>query len=147
MLQLVKVDPSNDDWRAGLADVEVRLGTAEQGLGKADGAALSTKGVATLKEMGQKHSDTVFILDMEIDALLTARPIALRDPKLAVEVAEHEVLLTRRHEPRALLSLAEAYRAEGRIEEAHAAAREGLALLLPGTPHSCTRTLLNLAAK
>jgi tetratricopeptide (TPR) repeat protein len=55
-LQLLRVNPSNDDWRAGLADVEVRLGTAEQELGKPEGAAaLSSAGVAALKEMAQKH--------------------------------------------------------------------------------------------
>ena len=148
MLQLLKVDPSNDDWRTGLADVEVRLGTAQQELGIAGGgAALSSAGVATLKSMAGKHPDTVLTLDMDIAALLNARPNALRDAKLAVERAEHQALLTRRHQPKVLLSLAEAYRAAGRTEDARAAAREALALFPPGTHRSCTQKLLEIQEK
>lgn len=148
VVQLLKVDPSNDEWRAGLADVEVRLGTEEQELGGADGAAaLTAAGVMTLKDMALKHPDTVLTLDMEISAVLNARPIALRDPKLAVQAAEHEALLTLRHQPSVLHWLAQAYRAAGRIDEAHAAAREGLALFSSGTPRSRTRKLLELEEK
>jgi tetratricopeptide (TPR) repeat protein/predicted Ser/Thr protein kinase len=148
MLQLLKVDPSNDDWRAGLADVDVRLGTAQQELGNVDGAAaLTSAAVATLKTMAEKHPDTVFTLDMEISALLNARPLALRDPKLAVERAEHEALLTSRHQPRVLLSLAQAYRAAGRIQDARASARAGLALFPIGAPRSFTARLLEMQEK
>ena len=98
--------------------------------------------------MAAKHPDLILILDMEIDALLTARPTTLREPKLAVEAAEHEALLTRRHQPSVLLSLAEAYRSAGQIERARAIAREGLALLPPASPTeaspSRTRKLLEL---
>jgi tetratricopeptide (TPR) repeat protein len=149
VLQLLKMDPSNDDWRSALADVEVRLGTAGEELEKPEGAAeVSSAGVATLKEMAQKHPDTLLTLDMEIGALLNARPIALRDPKLAVQTAEHEAQLTRHHQPSVLLSLAQAYRATRRIEAARATAREGLALLPSAprakTPCSRTRKLLEL---
>ena len=101
-----------------------------------------------LKEMAQKHPDTLLTLDMEIGALLNARPIALRDPNLAVETAEHEAQLTRHHQPSVLLSLAQAHRAAGRIEAGRATAREGLALLPAAprakTPCSRTRKLLEL---
>jgi len=126
----------------------VRLGTAQQELGNVDGAAaLTSAAVATLKTMAEKHPDTVFTLDMEISALLNARPLALRDPKLAVERAEHEALLTRRHQPRVLLSLAQAYRAAGRIQDARASARKGLALFPIGAPRSFTARLLEMQEK
>jgi eukaryotic-like serine/threonine-protein kinase len=149
LVELLRVNPANDNWKAALADVQVRLGTAAQDLGRTDAPAMrSTAGVATLKEMAAKHPDLILILDMEIDALLTARPTTLREPKLAVEAAEHEALLTRRQQPGVLLSLAEAYRSAGQIERAHATAREGLALLPPAPPSgaspSRSRTLLEL---
>ena len=138
MVQLLKVNPANDDWKAAFADVQVRLGTSEQELGnEADAAALSASGVATLKEMADKHPDMILTLEMETAALLTAEPRALRDPKLAVAAAQHQALLTRRHQPDVLLSLAQAYRSAGQIEAARATAREALALL-PSTPHAGT---------
>ena len=152
LIQLLKVNPSNVEWRAALADLQVRLGTTQQELGKVDGAvAMSAAGVATLKEMAQKHPDMVLTLDMEIDALLAARPTSLRDPKLAIASAEREADLTRRHQPGVLLSLAQAYRAAGQVEQARATAREALALL-PASPHagaplSRSRKLLEIEEK
>ena len=129
MLQLLKMNPKNDDWRAALADVQVRLGTAEQELGDANGsAALSATGLATLKELAAKHADTVLILDHEVAALLSVKPVVLRDPRLAIVVAEREALLTKRQEPGVLLSLAQAYRLAGQSERARAVVLEGLAL-------------------
>jgi tetratricopeptide (TPR) repeat protein len=129
MLQLLKVNPANDDWKAALADVQVRLGTAEQELGDANGsAALSAAGLATLKELAATHANTVLILDHEVAALLSVKPVALRDPHLAIAVAEQEALLTKRQDPGVLLSLAQAYRLVGQSERARAVVREGLAL-------------------
>jgi hypothetical protein len=108
-------------------------------------------GLATLKELGAKHADTALILGDEVSALLRAKPASLRDPLLAIAVAEREVLVTKRREPDALLGFAQAYRAAGKIEQARAAAREGLALLpqAPGNQASLTRLgrLLELQAE
>lgn len=149
-LQLVKQNPANDDWKAGLADVQVRLGTAERQL-KSSGHAdkLSASGLATLKELGAKHPDSPWMLNYEIAALLSIEPLALRDPKLAIACAEREALLTKRKQPGALLSVAQAYRAARQMEPARAAAKEGLALLPPlsaGAPMSRTRRLLEFEA-
>src|ERR1019366_804634 len=66
-IQLLKDNPSNDDWKAQLADVQVRLGTAEQNLGASDDSAqLSATGLATLKELAARHSDSVLILDTAV---------------------------------------------------------------------------------
>jgi serine/threonine protein kinase len=150
-LQLLKQNPSNDDWKASLADVQVRLGTIEQTLGSSEAsAALSATGLATLEELAAKHPDSVLILDMEVAALLNVKPRTLRDPPLAIGCAEREALLTKRNQPGVLLSTAQAYRAAGQIEKASAAASEGLALLPAvnsGAARTRTRTLLELEAE
>jgi tetratricopeptide (TPR) repeat protein len=146
--QLLKQNPSNDDWKASLADVQVRLGTIEQTLTPSnDSAALSATGLATLRELAAKHPDSVLILDMEVAALLNVKPQTLRDPSFAIGCAEREALLTKRKQPGVLLSTAQAYRAAGQIEKASAAASEGLALLPAmnsGVAMTRTRTLLEL---
>jgi eukaryotic-like serine/threonine-protein kinase len=142
MHDLLKMNPANDDWKAALADVQVRLGTAEQEVGNAEGAAaLCATGVATLKELAAKHADTALILDHEVAALLRAKPVTLRDSLLAITAAEREALVTKRREPDALLWVAQAYRMGGKIDQARAAAKEGLALLpqSPGNQASSSR--------
>jgi eukaryotic-like serine/threonine-protein kinase len=150
-IQLLKENPSNDDWKVQLADVQLRLGTAEQNLNASgDSAALSAMGLATLKELAAKHPDSILILDDELANLLTVKPLTLRDPRLAIACAEHEALLTKRKKPHVLLSVAQAYRSAGQIEQASAAAGEGLALLpaeSAGTPTTRTRKLLQLEAE
>src|SRR6185437_11577291 len=145
-LQLLKQNPSNDRWKAALADVEVRLGSAESELHMSSEAEkLSANGLATLKDLAAKQPESVSTIDYEVAALLTVKPLTLRDPKLAIESAEREAALTRRREPGVLLSVAQAYRSAGQIEHARATANEGLALLppvRPGTPISRTRKLL-----
>ena len=148
MLQLLKVDPSNDDWKSALADVQVRLGTALQQLGTSgNSAALSATALSTLKMLGAKHPESVLILDAEVAGLLTAQPARLREPALAVACAEREAMLTKRKEPDVLQSLASAYRSAGQIERSITIAKEGLALLPPRSernPASRIRRLLEL---
>jgi tetratricopeptide (TPR) repeat protein len=150
-LRLLNENPSNDDWKVQLADVEVRLGTAEQTLStSADSALLAAKGLATLKELAAKHPDSVLILDDELMNLLTVKPLTLRDPPSAIATAEREALLTKRKKPRVLLSVSLAYRSAGQIQKACAAAGEGLALLPASnaeTRMTRTRKLLELDAE
>ena len=87
------------------------------------------------------------ILDSEVGALLSVKPLTLRDPHLAIACAEHQALLTRRKEPGVLHSVAQAYRFAGQIEKARAVAAEGLALFapaVPGAPIPRMRKLLEL---
>jgi tetratricopeptide (TPR) repeat protein len=150
-IQLLKDNPSNDDWKAQLADVQVRLGTAEQNLGASDDSAqMSATGLATLKELAARHPDSVLILDTAVSDLLNVKPLTLQDPFLAVASAEREALLTKRQKPGVLLSLAQAYRSAGQLEKARAVAYEGLALLPPvaaGTPMPRARKLLEAEAE
>ena len=150
MLQLLKVDPSNDDWKAALADVQVRIGTALRQLGTSDDSvALSATALSNLRMLGAKHPESVLILDAEVAGLLTAEPARLREPALAVACAEREAMLTKRKEPDVLQSLARAYRSSGQSERSVATAKEGLALLPAvrgGNPVPRTRRLLELEA-
>ena len=150
-LRLLKQNPSNDEWRVALADVQVRLGTAEQNLQIAsDSAELSATGLATLKDLATKHPDSIYLVDYEVAALLTVKPVTLRDSALAIACAEHEAMLSNRKQPRVLLSVAEAYHAAGQIDKARVVANEGLVLLPiasmgPQLPR--TRQLLEHEAK
>ena len=147
-VQLLKQNPSNEDRKASLADVQVRLGTAETELQTSDDAEkLAATGLVTLTGLAAKHPDSVWMLDFAVAALLTVKPATLRDPKLAIVCAEREALLTKRKQPSALLSVAQAYRSAGLNKQARTAAKEGLALLpfvSASAPIPRTRKLLEL---
>lgn len=147
-VQLLKQTPSNEDRKASLADVQVRLGTAETELQTSgDAEKLAATGLVTLTGLAAKHPDSVLMLDFAVAALLTVKPATLRDPKLAIVCAEREALLTKRKQPSALLSVAQAYRSAGLNKQARTAAHEGLALLpfvSASAPIPRTRKLLEL---
>lgn len=147
-VQLLKQNPSNEDRKASLADVQVRLGTAETELQTSgDAEKLAATGLVTLTGLAAKHPDSVWMLDFAVAALLTVKPATLRDPKLAIVCAEREALLTKRKQPSALLSVAQAYRSAGLNKQARTAAHEGLALLpfvSASAPIPRTRKLLEL---
>ena len=150
-VQLLKQTPSNEDRKASLADVQVRLGTAETELQTSgDAGKLAATGLVTLTGLAAKHPDSVLMLDFAVAALLTVKPATLRDPKLAIVCAEREALLTKRKQPSALLSVAQAYRSAGLNKQARTAAHEGLALLpfvSASAPIPRTRKLLELEAE
>jgi tetratricopeptide (TPR) repeat protein len=150
-VQLLKQTPSNEDRKASLADVQVRLGTAETELQTSgDAEKLAATGLVTLTGLAAKHPDSVLMLDFAVAALLTVKPATLRDPKLAIVCAEREALLTKRKQPGALLSVAQAYRSAGLNKQARTAAHEGLALLpfvSASAPIPRTRKLLELEAE
>jgi serine/threonine protein kinase len=73
------------------------------------------------------------LLDLAFQAFTHVKPESLRDNTLALRIAERGVVLTHRKAPSWLLSLAEAYQAQGRTAEAVATSKEGLALL-PSDP-------------
>jgi hypothetical protein len=100
--------------------------------------------------MVEKDPESLFILDLALEAILKVEPASLRDPRLAVKWAERGVALSHRKIPRWLLSLAQAYRDLGQIEKGRAAAREGLALLpilQPGATKPRIRRLLEIESR
>jgi len=143
--RLVVLDPGNPGWVTNLAYDEVMAGTLAQDLpARAQGARWSAAGIATLKARAQDKDASIPTLDHATSALLSVRPEHLRNPGLAVQFAERLVALTRRRKPGFLLSLAEAYHAQGRTDLASATAREGLALLPPDQPGAVRSRLRRL---
>jgi tetratricopeptide (TPR) repeat protein len=142
--------PGNPDRQAELANVEVRLGSVRQLLGKGgDSVAMVRSGLAMLKTAAAREHASPMVLDMVATAWLAAQPASLRDPKFTLAIAERGTAMTHRKAPAWMLTLVEAYRAAGQPEKARAAAEEGLALLprtAPGQPKSRLRRLFELAA-
>ena len=131
----LKQQPSNDSWRAAMADAQVRLGSIKAELHPGpDSVAISRKGLATFIEMAGKDTATPALLGHAAVALVRVKPASLRDPLLAVACAERAVSATHRTTPALLLALSRAYQAAGQIEKGRTAARDGLALLAPVPP-------------
>jgi tetratricopeptide (TPR) repeat protein len=151
MEKILKQDPSNDNWNAGLADAQVRIGTIESELHAAgDSGALAKKGLAAMRELVKKDQVSPMILDQAANAFLTVEPASLRDPQFALSCAEREVALNHRETPSLLLTLAQADRASGQIDKSRATANEGLALLpslQPGSVKPNIRKLLEIQAQ
>jgi len=147
----LKKEPSNDAWRAVMADVQVRLGGIQSELhSAADPTALSKQGLATIREIAGKDAASPAILDQAANAFVKVEPGSLRDLKFAIACAEREVAMSHAKIPSPLLTLAQAYRASGQIEKGRATAQRGLALLPPPPPGSVKpnlRKLLEEASK
>jgi tetratricopeptide (TPR) repeat protein len=148
---LVALHPDNQGWVAELAHKQVVAGSLKQGKEPVgDRAALAAGSLASLRRIAQADDASIPILDNATTALLTVRPVRLRDPELAVRFAERLVAQTQHRKPSFLLSLAQAHRAAGQAARARATATEGLALLPPPQPEvvkSRLRRLLELEAR
>ena len=148
---MLKQDPSNESWKVNLASAQVHLGTIEQQLHMSgDAAALSKKGMTTLREIAASSQASPYILDQATSAAIMVEPIELRDPKFAVQTAERGVAISHRKTASWLLTLAQAYRADGQTAKSIATAQEGLKLLptvKPGTPKPRMRKLLESVAQ
>jgi tetratricopeptide (TPR) repeat protein len=148
---LVALHPDNQGWVAELAHKQVVASSLKQGLDPVgDHAAKAAGSLASLRRFALASDASIPILDNATTALLTVRPVRLRDAELAVRLAERLVAQTRHRKPSFLLSLAQARRAAGQAARAHATALEGLALLPPPQPEvviSRLRRLLELEAR
>ena len=130
--RLVRRDPDNRSWMLTLAYQRTVLGTLLQTRAPQDsGIPLAKTGLATLIDYASRPDASVNTLDQATAARLTVTPLALRDAHWSVACAERLVALTHRRKPAFLLTLAQAYRADHRIDKAIAAAKEGLSLLAP----------------
>ncbi|WP_306601857.1 serine/threonine-protein kinase [Geothrix sp. 21YS21S-2] len=143
--RLVVLDPGNQGWVTNLAYDEVMAGTLAQDLPlRAQGAQWSASGIAVLKARAQEKDAAIPTLDHATSALLSVRPEHLRNPGLAVQFAQRLVAISRRRKPDFMLSLAEAYHAQGRLDLARSTAKEGLALLPPVQPGAVRSRLRKL---
>ena len=143
---LARADPAKQPVALPLAYDQVLDGSLRQRFNRG-GGPMAAAGLATLRQAAQAGDASVQALDLATAALLQVLPKGLRNPGLAIQFAERLAARTHRRKPDFLLWLAQAYRAGGRIEEARAAAREGLALLpAPGAGRSRLRRLLERSA-
>jgi serine/threonine protein kinase len=127
---LLQVQPANTYWRSTLGFLLVRMSLQQGALHNTPEAQeLAAKGVALLKEVGQRQNAQGFELDSAATGLIIVEPVRLRDPGLAVELAERMVESSHHQKAGFLLTLANSYRAAGQVDKARQAAKEGLALL------------------
>jgi len=148
--KLVKVDKSNQNWEVQLAYERAELGTLEVADGDPGGAAMSAAGIAALREATARPDVSPHTLDLATAARMNVLPKSLQDTALNVRDAEHMVALTQRKKAGYLITLAEAYRADGQKAKSIAVAKEGLALLPavpPGVPIPRSQKVLADLAK
>jgi eukaryotic-like serine/threonine-protein kinase len=153
---LLKVNSANSTWKMNLAYEQVFVATLEQthgdqrDTGHAGVIQRASTAIALLKESAADPAATVDTLDHAASAMLTVLPVRLRDAAVAVRFATHLVDLVHRKKPDFLLTLSQAYRADGQTSLAVATAKEGLALLpapTPGATPSRTYRLLSVATR
>jgi tetratricopeptide (TPR) repeat protein len=149
--RMLKQDPSNENWRTVQADAQVRLSAVQAALHTPEASQdLAKTGIAAMRDLTRNDHASPMTLDQAANAFLKVAPASLRDPQYAVACAERAVALSHRRTPSLLLTLAEAYRAEGQKEKSRATANEGLALLpaaLPGSMKPRIRKLLEIQAR
>ena len=149
--RLIKLTPKDIDLEAELASAQIRIGTVAHLLHeKGDWSPRSKAGLTVLRNAAGKDKASPMVLDLAVTAFLQAEPSSLRDPQFALGYAERGVTLTHRKTPAWLLSLAQAYRAAGQVQQSCATANEGLALLpavQPGAAKSRIRKLLEREAR
>jgi serine/threonine protein kinase len=145
---LLQIEPDNDSWRATQGLVLVRMSVQQSALHQPQKALESaTKGVAILKAVGKRQNAPGFDLDAAATGLIIVMPARLREPSLAVELANRMVEKSHHQKPGFLLTLAQAYRMSGQAEKARAAANEGLALLPVATTTVPSRVRKQLQAE
>ena len=141
---LLQPKPDNLYWRSTLGLLFVRMGIQQTTLHQTQEALESArKGLTILKAVAEEQNAQGFDLDAVATGLTKVMPARLRDPQLAVECAERMVKMSHHQKPGFLLTLARAYRAAGEFEKAHAAAKEGLALLPAITPKTVSSRIRN----
>lgn len=132
--EILRVEPHNANWESKLGTVLIDIGRQQRALHRESGSLeVAQKGLAMLKEIAQRPDAQSYQLFDAANGLITVEPASLREPALAVKYAERIVEGSFYHNPEFLLTLAEAYRADGQTAKARAAAKTGLGLLPPET--------------
>ena len=129
--RLLAIEPKEIRFKTALDAVQVKLGTVRYRLHRQESEQKMTAALAELKKDAVGEGASSMILDLVVTTFLQVEPSTLRDPAFALSQAKRGAELTHHKAPGWLLSLAEAYAATGRNEEAHLAAEEGLKLLPP----------------
>jgi eukaryotic-like serine/threonine-protein kinase len=149
--QILQLAPSQAGWKPVLADVELRLNTAKMALGVLPlSAAQMDAFLAEILKPAESPQASASDIDLAVRALMLTKVAALRNPSLAVRLAERGVDLTHRREANYFLLLARAQRDDGQPDAASVTAGRGLELLPPavvGEPPSRLRRLLEAQLK
>jgi serine/threonine protein kinase len=128
--RMLKLTPSNENWKAGLAYAQMKAGAMGMELhDPGDPAALSRKGVNALRELALNPEASPMVLDFATHAALDAEPVELRDPAFGLKCAERVAALSHRRTASILLLLAQAYKATGQMQKARDVIHEALALM------------------
>ena len=129
LTKLVSLEPNNRSWRAAQAYQQVLLGGLQQKYaGTVGDLKQAAIGYATLMSEATWPEANIDVLQMATLAGFAA-PKELRHVQATVAYAQRLVAGTQRQDPRHLLLLAKALRADGQRAAAVAAAKDGLALL------------------
>jgi tetratricopeptide (TPR) repeat protein len=149
--RMVRQDSANPQWKGLQANGQVRLGLDREaaGLAGANDTLIAT-GLATLKDLAGKETNSALLISQATKVLVRLEGTRFADPAFTLASAERGASLTQRKIPEWLLALAQAYRANGQVEKARAAAKQGLALLPPlraGDPKCRVRRLLEAQEK
>ncbi|MEO6922330.1 MAG: hypothetical protein ABI142_00760, partial [Bryocella sp.] len=144
--QILKLAPSQEEWKPTLANVQLRLNAAHVSLGlpSLSDAEISAAVSETVKAAASPHSSASDV-DTAVNALLSIKDPALENPPIAVQMAERGVSLTHQQEASYMLLLARAQRNNQQARLAAATASRGLKLLptvVAGQNHSRLRRLL-----
>jgi hypothetical protein len=151
MDRMLRLDPTNGNWKFVRASAQVRLATDESTLNQGqDAESLARSGLTALREMAQSKDTSAMVLESAAAAFATVQPASLRDPHFAVDCATRAVGQSHRQRPAVLLTLAQALHAAGQFDQVRQVAKEGLALLPPqppGTARSNIRKQLEAEAQ
>lgn len=132
--EVLQVERHNANWESKLGMVLIDMARQQRALHRPEGSLeLAQKGVAILTEVAERPDALAYQLFDAANGLTHVEPANLRQPALAVKYAERIVEDTEGRNPEFLLTLAEAYRADGQAEKARETAKKGLALLPPQT--------------
>ena len=142
--ELLKIQPNDNSFKASLDNVQVRLATVRYRLHKAPNEQQVRAALAELKTDAARDKASPMVLDLVVTAFLRVEPSSLREPAYALAQAKRGGDLTHHKSPDWLLSLSEAYQADGKQAEARATAEEGLALLPPAGSDGETSRLRKL---
>ena len=125
--QLSQMSPSQQPWDSQLASTTIHQNMIRHALGASGLDTAGTRSaLLTLRTYADARQATADDIYLAVSASLNVQPATLRDPALAVLLAEQSVRLTQRRSPTYLLLLAEAYLAVGNKAKSESTATEGL---------------------
>lgn len=131
----IQFSPLHEEWDQVLASVTIRIGVLKHQLGlPSDSAAITQRSLNLLLKAAQGPKAAAGDIAAAVEAESNAEPASVRDPVVALRLAERGVEITHDRDAAYLLLLAKAYRATGDSDDAAQSAKQGLALLAPARP-------------